>query len=326
MPVILCRMCRSKQFCYVTYTNLEDFVANSTPYDAAFYECESCGNNFIFPALEGADLSEAYAGYYTQSSKMINRAFYMGDQRFSKFKFYYDGYFEKRKLYKFLARVVGRLPLLGFMLRRAVRFVPMPETPGKKLVDIGCGNGQFLLRARDIGYDVSGIDLDEKTVEVAKSLGLEVKLGEVDVLYSSGPYDVVTLSHVIEHVHDPRAVLEKIYDLLPVGGYFYIATPNFNSAGRKTFGKFWRGLEFPRHLHIFKTDELKVLLSEVGYSKVEIVYDLPQSLGILRSSYSIYVQNNEAKLLDLLRIFVRLLYHNPFAINSLEVIAIRCWK
>lgn len=326
MTRLYCCICRSNEDCKITYSDFEDYVARATLYDAAFFECGKCGHNFIFPALEGAELANAYEGYYTQNSKMMSLKYFMGDQRFEKFKFYYAAYFEKRKITRLFAFIAERIPGLGFMLRRAVRFVPMPRISGKKLLDVGCGNGQFLLRAKDIGYEVEGLDFDKKTVEVARALGLNIKFGNIDDISHIGYYDVITLSHVIEHVHNPEDLLIKIYRLLKVGGYFYIATPNFGSAGRKTFGKFWRGFEFPRHLHIFNINELKDVLSKVGFSRIEVIYDLPQSVGILKTSFKIYNDQSNTDLAGMARITAKLLFHNPFEKKSLDVIAIRCWK
>lgn len=326
MEHLYCCMCERDQDCYETIRGLEDFVADTAPYAAAFFECSNCGHNFIFPALSGDELAKAYVGYYTQSGKAIDPGCFMGDQRFSNLKFYYDGLRKRGNLAGLLAFLVERIPLFGFMLRRAVRFVPLPIVHGNKLLDIGCGNGQFLVRAKDIGYAVVGLDFDEKTVEVARSLGLDVRHGEINSIDHSETYDVITLSHVIEHVHDPRSLLQAIHGHLSAGGFFYLATPNFGSAGRKTFGKFWRGLEFPRHLHMFNTNQLENLLKEIGFSRVEVVYDLPQSIGILKTSYKIFLRQNGGGLTNLVRLTARLLTQRPFAKNSLDVIAIRCWK
>jgi 2-polyprenyl-3-methyl-5-hydroxy-6-metoxy-1,4-benzoquinol methylase len=81
----------------------------------------------------------------------------------------------------------------------------------------------------------------------------------------------VTLSHVIEHVHDPVETLRHCCRVLEPGGYLWIETPNVDSAGYATFGRFWRGLEAPRHLVIFNADSLARLLRQVGFDRVEVL-------------------------------------------------------
>ena len=93
----------------------------------------------------------------------------------------------------------------------------------ERLLDLGCGNGSFLLRARCAGWDVVGLDPDPKAVEVACSQGLDVRLGDLGTLDPSiEQFDVITLAHVIEHVHHPAKVLEACYRLLRTGGFLWI--------------------------------------------------------------------------------------------------------
>ena len=150
-----------------------------------------------------------------------------------------------------------------------MRHLPRPA-PGDRLLDLGCGNGEFLSRARSAGWEVVGVDFDESAVSVAKSRGLDVRLGGVEVLDPMvESFRVITASHVIEHVHDPRGVLRACHALLRAGGLLWIETPNIASRGHEIYGSNWRGLEAPRHLVIFNHRALRRTLSNAGFVRIE---------------------------------------------------------
>ncbi|HQU15402.1 MAG TPA: class I SAM-dependent methyltransferase [Gammaproteobacteria bacterium] len=139
-------------------------------------------------------------------------------------------------------------------------------TGGRQLLDIGCGNGLMLSFARDMGWSARGVELDSDAVAVARSRGLDVKHGDIRVLaHEREAYDMITCSHVIEHVHDPLSLLSDIYRLLKPEGILWLQTPNIDSLGRKRFGPNWRGLEPPRHLVLFSSSSLKQALRNAGF-------------------------------------------------------------
>ena len=89
-------------------------------------------------------------------------------------------------------------------------------------------------------------------VQVARQRGLEVDCGAVeDQRYPAAAFDAVTLNHVIEHVPDPLATVAECRRLLKPGGRLLMFTPNAGSLAHWMFGRDWRGLEPPRHLHLF---------------------------------------------------------------------------
>jgi SAM-dependent methyltransferase len=92
--------------------------------------------------------------------------------------------------------------------------------------------------------------------------------GVEDLVDEPGGYDVITLSHVIEHVHDPSALLRAIYRMLRPGGLLWLETPNLDSLGHARFGRNWRGLEPPRHLLLFSVDSLKFALAQAGFTRL----------------------------------------------------------
>lgn len=165
----------------------------------------------------------------------------------------------------------------------------LPKTMKKgRLLDIGFGNGIFLKRAKQAGWETVGVDFDSKTIETARLMGLDVRLGGVESLDPSiEKFDVITLAHVIEHVHHPAAVLQACHSLLRDDGVLGIETPNVASIGHQLFNENWRGLEPPRHLVLFNLTSLCNTLRTAGFTKVEIQPYRPECEFIFRSSKAI---------------------------------------
>jgi 2-polyprenyl-3-methyl-5-hydroxy-6-metoxy-1,4-benzoquinol methylase len=150
-----------------------------------------------------------------------------------------------------------------------IRHLPTTGKPGV-LVDIGCGNGQYLVTAMQLGWETWGIDLDPKAVEAAKKTGAIVSQGGFpDTGLPSGHFDIVTLSHVIEHVFDPIGALKEVFRILKPGGKIWIATPNLESFGHARFRSNWRGLEPPRHLVLFNHNSLGKALVYSGFINIQ---------------------------------------------------------
>ena len=82
-------------------------------------------------------------------------------------------------------------------------------------------------------------------------------------------YDFITLSHVIEHVYDPVALINACYALLNDGGILWIETPNGKSTGYEIYKSSWRGLEPPRHLMLFTESTLSELLFAAGFKSID---------------------------------------------------------
>ena len=142
-------------------------------------------------------------------------------------------------------------------------------------MDIGCGNGSYLLLAQEAGWDVEGLDFDPEAVKICLAAGLNVRVGGIEILQDKKNfYDAITLSHVIEHVHEPAKLLNQILALLKPGGMLWLATPNIDSLLSRRYGSDWRGLEPPRHLVLFNRESLYFLLHQTGFSEVKQHYDM----------------------------------------------------
>lgn len=235
------------------------------------YRCAHCESAYLDPRPTPESIGRAYAGYYTHSSEDHPIVRRKGRIR-SWLHDLINGYQNNRyKVQKRPALPVGRwlLPLLPSLRTAAdaeCRHLPALPAGGGRLLDVGCGNGGFLALAKQAGWQVKGVDFDAGAVQAARSRGLDVYHGGIDVLAEcEASFDVITLCHVIEHVHDPVATLRRLHALLKPGGMLWLDTPNFSSLGARRFGVSWRGLEPPRHLVLFNPLSLKKALHEAGF-------------------------------------------------------------
>jgi len=158
-----------------------------------------------------------------------------------------------------------------------------------RILDVGCGDGFHLRLLRQYGnktWKLEGVDLDQKAVKAATKAGLDVHLGRVqDVNLPERSYDMVFMIQTIEHLEDPRQVLETIFGLLREGGQLIIVTDNTGSIDFNWFKRgHWGGYHFPRHFNLFNRNSLSKLAQEVGYD----VKDLTTIVSPVNWVYSIH--------------------------------------
>ncbi len=169
----------------------------------------------------------------------------------------------------------------GFTLRRSIErrlgFVAsaMGSGSGRWLLDVGCGDGSFLLAAKDVGWNVMGTELNPQP---ARDSGLDVKVG-VDQVPLERQFDCVTMWHSLEHMWDINSTLARIAELLKPAGRLFIAVPDNGGLQAKIFRHRWFHLDVPRHLYHFEADSLAYSLKSAGYAIVsqwhqEFDYDL----------------------------------------------------
>ena len=164
-----------------------------------------------------------------------------------------------------------------------------------RLLDFGCGGGSFLRRMADRGWTVTGLDVSPVAVQTVRDeLGLNAVSGTLPhPELRPCTFDVITMWHVLEHVHEPLATLREAYDLLVPGGKLIVAVPNSESWPAKWFGPSWFGLDVPRHLTHFTPRTLKEIVATAGFSLES--FRLIRHSDWLRSSAKLAVQKHSSK-------------------------------
>lgn len=153
----------------------------------------------------------------------------------------------------------------------AARVFWLQSRVGGRLLEVGFGNGATLARLKNLGWSVAGVEFDPVSVELANKLGLDARLGSLeDCQFDDASFDAVVSSHLLEHLPDPRSHIKECFRILRPGGKLILTTPNASSLGHRLFEKNWRGLEPPRHLHIFGPRALSSLVAETGFRSIKI--------------------------------------------------------
>ncbi len=147
------------------------------------------------------------------------------------------------------------------------------------ILDVGCADGMLLDVMKDIYPDAhsEGLEIAPKVAAVAQHKGYQVHVGNVELLeVAAEKYDIIFMQQVIEHVHHPRAVLQKLREGLSDEGLIWIETPTSHCVDAKWFKKkYWGGYHFPRHFNIFSAEGLSHIAEQEGLS-VEKVFYKPQ--------------------------------------------------
>ncbi len=225
-------------------------------------QCDNrhCGLWWLDPMPPPDAIAETYNGYFTHTGAGEGD----GMGRYLEHAIL-DGHLGYRSgvgpIARFVGRVLGMLPPARDEAARRVMW--LTASMRGRLLDVGCGNGAFLARMRNLGWDVQGVEPDARAADVARRHhALSVFHGTLDAFEEPGEsYDGITLNHVVEHVPNPIALLQTSERLLKSGGRLVIATPNVLSLGERVFGSSWRGLEVPRHLCLFSPKSLAHLLT-----------------------------------------------------------------
>lgn len=126
------------------------------------------------------------------------------------------------------------------------------------LLDIGCGTGQFLEFMHSRHWQVAGVE--PNSIARQKSLLLTQARIEKSVEDFHQQFDVITLWHVLEHLHHPNQQLEKIKTLLKPDGVIFVAVPNPESYDAKKYKEYWAGYDVPRHLWHFPQSSVNKLM------------------------------------------------------------------
>jgi SAM-dependent methyltransferase len=134
-----------------------------------------------------------------------------------------------------------------------------------RLLDVGCGSGQLLEVYRTLGWRVCGIEPSPSACAACREKELHVHQGTVfDAPFHAQQFDMILLSHVIEHVLDPVAVLRRVAEFLAPQGRIIVTTPNMRGIGFSIYGSCWFPLDAPRHLFLFDLHTIRVLAKRAG--------------------------------------------------------------
>ena len=215
-----CRVCGGPG--NLLYANLVDRLF-SAPGAWRLRRCVNavCGLTWLDPEPMEADLADLYHGYYTRQ----------------------QGVSESNSVRRAFRRVcIASLRLTRIAReRRLLLNLYLEGTPPGKVLEVGCGAGERLIRFRTLGWEVIGQEVDATAAaDAEKRAGAQVYIGPVEDLVAQGQsFNAVVMNHVIEHVLNPLGLLAWCRRLLKPNGQLVCVTPNMDSWGYRRFGKDW---------------------------------------------------------------------------------------
>ena len=174
-------------------------------------------------------------------------------------------------------RLLAQIALLFPGLRNAARDFPIREdipewTPPGRMLDVGCGSGGVLSAMFDMGWHVVGLEPNAAAAAVARTNGHEVWCQSAgDPLPSDLPFDLILVSHTLEHLHSPRRALTSFRTVLrPSSGRIVLEVPNLDSLFTRLFQGLGTAFDTPRHLYLFGPATLERLLVETGFEVLRV--------------------------------------------------------
>ncbi len=141
--------------------------------------------------------------------------------------------------------------------------------PPGRVLDVGCGDGDFVAHLKPHGWEVHGIEFSDAGSKLARAKGVQVYQGELKAAnFPDGYFDVVTFWHVVEHLNDPLTEMLEARRILRDDGLLVIEVPNIASPTFKLCRERWWPLDIPRHLQHYTPATLQKLLKRAGFTAI----------------------------------------------------------
>jgi len=156
-------------------------------------------------------------------------------------------------------------------LKKKLNLINSLASEEKKLLDVGCGTGDFLKTAQQNNWQISGIEPNKEARDIAnKKTNNSVFETEQLLKFKPNSFNVITLWHVLEHLPNLEEQIAIFKKLLKPNGTLIIAVPNYKSYDAKHYKQFWAAYDVPRHFWHFNQASISKLVSKQSF-KVEKV-------------------------------------------------------
>ncbi len=232
-----CPVCQNNTF--TEYLNVQDFTVSQEKF--SIQACKKCGFKFTNPRPDLTQIGDYYKAEsyisHTNTSKGLISKLYHSVRKYT---------------------LKGKLNLIN-------RLIPKKG----KLLDVGCGTGMFLNVCRENGWTVNGIEPDNGARQIAEQINKAAIKTEVLTSFKNETFDIITMWHVLEHVHLLNETVDWLKERLSNSGYLIIAVPNHESKDAEIYQEYWAAYDVPRHLYHFSQKSIKQLFEQKGFSLKE---------------------------------------------------------
>jgi len=201
-------------------------------------QCAACGFQFTNPRPDAASIgkyyeSDTYVSHNSAAQGLVNRVYKVAR------------YFTVRRKVALITKLNGGQP--------------------GRLLDYGCGTGHFLAQAKRAGWQIAGLEPNPRArQDAAARVGQPIEEAEALATLPPGSFDIITLWHVLEHVHALGDTLAQLIDKLTPGGRLLLAVPNPDSLDAQHYRQDWAAYDVPRHLYHFVPATMRQLLASHG--------------------------------------------------------------
>jgi SAM-dependent methyltransferase len=239
--------------------------------------CPSCRLLWISPQPDPLELERLYEAHYADAQLTPEFTEASGLKKWIReavlgARDYPVGGSARRGHVRIAGRLLRLLPPVRHRAEYGMGLLFPRFRSGGRLLDVGCGHGWYVRILGDWGWDACGVEHDRGVARRGRAL-YAVRIldgGLEEQRFPDQSFDFVTLRHVFEHVSDPLATLAECRRILKPGGLLGLATPNGRSLGSRWFGRSWRGLTPPWHLHLFGPRSLRQVLQRAGFRVVAL--------------------------------------------------------
>lgn len=282
--VTICPICENQRFTHLI--TVKDYSITKEVFE--LIKCSDCGLIITSPRPTADTIGKYYA-----SEEYISHS--------GKSKTLFD------KIY-----LIARNITLRLKYKLVMDYCPQPGN----ILDFGCGTGEFLKFMKRKNWNVTGIEPNETARQKANQL-LEIEVSKDLMEIKDSRVNVITLWHVLEHVHDLNNTLHQIKSLLLPNGHLIIAVPNPNSHDSKHYENHWAAYDVPRHLWHFTESTMTALMNKNGLKVVNVRPMKLDSFYVSLLSEG-YKHHGETKLITTAKAFVEGLISNFIARKNKE--------
>jgi len=283
---------RNQPTCYICgtigqslYRDLTDKVFDTSGNWGMLY-CSQCKLAWLNPHPAPEDIHKIYNDYYTHKADRVRGLLSQQNPIRANILANYYGYKELEKDLKpgLSYKILSLHPFFKEIVGLSIMHLAVDQRG--RLLDVGCGSGQYLSIMKSLGWDVKGTEVDQNAAAIARNeYGLDVFVGNLeDAHFPSESFNIITLIHVIEHLYDPIHLLIECRRILKPGGKLILTTPNIESLGHALFKGDWRGLEIPRHLMVFSLNSIELCTRKAGFKTTVL-------RGSARISLDVYLES-----------------------------------
>ncbi len=279
-----CPICKQSDF-YKVVSNCKENIS-LTEKSYSYRKCLNCKVISQFPTPDIPTISKHYQFLNKEKEKNIS------NKKTLALLFKIKDYYQNKKNIKNTLRNI---------LKFGEKDYPyLSRLHGRKILDLGAGNGFFSLAAKEKGFDVISIEQNKSSINFAKLIGIKMIESDISSKTSmkyASQVDNITLNHVFEHILEPYNFLSNLQKNISKDTKVVIIVPNANSIWRYIFKERWYGWDPPIHLHLYNKRALEIIVNNAGF-KVEYL----SSINRIDSLYAA-VQHSYKNLVNLKFVF-----------------------